>query len=93
MTDQDPAWGVRMMAEGWSDAITKANARIAELEERIRKVREAAGEIECGNCDHPAKLHAPICTHEFRGLQCMCDWKGLGHEILAALDGEGEEKP
>lgn len=35
---QDPAWGVQMMAEGWSDAISKANARIAELEQEVRRL-------------------------------------------------------
>jgi hypothetical protein len=37
-TVQDPLWGVQMMAEGWSDAITEARKRIEQLEGKLARL-------------------------------------------------------
>lgn len=72
--------------------------RISVLEERIRKVREICGEIECPNCDHPVRFHdnrLGTCEANLNNVlgPCGCHWSSsVAEDIRAALDGEDEER-
>lgn len=84
----------RVDVYGW---YLKECDRREELEERLRKVREIRDEIDCSNCEDPAKLHGPDgrCTKLTRfvngDVQCGCTWGGgdIVAQLDAVLNGEG----